>query len=56
MIVSTNSDVEDQLAVAGITEVIGTSSIYRGDERVGAAVQQAEDDASRWSGEQQRGE
>ena len=56
MIVSTNSDVEDQLAVAGITEVIGTSSIYRGDERVGAAVQQAEDDASRWIGEQQRGE
>ena len=56
MIVSTNSDVEDQLAVSGITDVIGTGSIYRGDERVGAAVQQAEDDARTWVNERQNEE
>jgi SulP family sulfate permease len=48
MIVSTNADVDTQLAVTGITGVVGATSIYRGDERVGAAVSRAEGDAIAW--------
>ena len=34
--------------VAGITEVVGEQNIYRGDERIGAAVERALADASAW--------
>jgi SulP family sulfate permease len=48
MIASTNEDIEAQLAVTGITSVIGQGSIYRGDDRVGATIRQAESDAQAW--------
>ena len=48
MIVSTTAEIDDQLAVTGITDVIGPDSVYRGDERVGAATAQAERDALAW--------
>ena len=48
MIASTNVDIEEQLAVTGITAVIGQDSVYRGDERVGATTRQAESDAQAW--------
>ena len=48
MIASTNVDIEEQLAVTGITAVIGQDSVYRGDERVGATIRQAESDAQAW--------
>ena len=48
MIVSTNADIDEQLAVTGITPVVGDHGIYRGDERVGGAIRRAEDDAIAW--------
>ena len=54
MIASTNPDIDEQLTVTGITEVIGSGSLYSGDERVGAAVNQAETDAVAWIEEQRR--
>ena len=48
MIASTNADIDEQLAVTGITVVIGEGSVYRGDERVGATIRQAESDAQAW--------
>jgi SulP family sulfate permease len=48
VIVSTNARIDEQLAVSGIEDLIGPESIYRGDERVGAALQRAEADASAW--------
>ena len=55
MIVSTTAD-RHQLAVTGITDVIGPDSVYRGDERVGAATALAERDALSWIGTQRRPE
>lgn len=52
MIVSTTAEIDDQLAVTGITDVIGPDSVYRGDERVGAATALAERDALVWIAEQ----
>ncbi len=48
MIVSTTAEIDDQLAVTGIADVIGTDSVYRGDERVGATTAQAEREALAW--------
>lgn len=50
LVVSTNDRIEEQLAVAGITAVIGPESVYSGDERVGASVARAEADALAWIG------
>ena len=50
LVVSTNDRIEEQLAVAGITAVIGPESGYRGDERGGASVARAEADALAWIG------
>ena len=47
-IVSTNDRIDEQLAVTGITAVIGPDSIYSGDERVGASVSLAQADAAAW--------
>ena len=54
MLVSTNADIEQQLEVTGIAAVVGDEGIYRGDDRVGAAVSRAEADAVAWI-EEQRG-
>ncbi len=48
VIVSTNERVEEQLRVAGITELIGPENVYTGDERVGAALRRAHADAAAW--------
>ena len=52
MLVSTNAEIEQQLRVAGIEGVIGADSIYRGDDRVGATIVQAEADATAWVAQQ----
>jgi SulP family sulfate permease len=54
MIVSTNPDIDAQLTVAGIVTVIGADGIYPGDERVGAATEQAEADARAWVASRRR--
>ena len=48
VIVSTSERIIEQLAVTGITEIIGPESIYPGDERVGAALRRAHQDALAW--------
>ena len=48
MIVSADERIIEQLAVTGITELIGTDSVYPGDERVGATVTRAYADAQAW--------
>ncbi len=52
MIVSTSDRLEDQLGMAGVTAVVGTENIYSGDERVGATLGKAYEDASAWVEEQ----
>lgn len=48
VIVSANERILEQLAVTGITDVIGAANIYPGDERVGASVKRANADALAW--------
>lgn len=48
VIVSANERIIEQLAITGITELIGEDSIYPGDERVGATIARAEHDAGQW--------
>jgi sulfate permease, SulP family len=52
MIVSASERIQEQLKVTGITELIGESSVYPGDERVGAALGRARADAERWVADQ----
>jgi SulP family sulfate permease len=56
LIVSTNDRIDEQLAVTGITTVIGHDSIYAGNERVGASVARAQEDAVAWIQAQRRSE
>jgi SulP family sulfate permease len=48
VIVSANERIREQLAVTGITDVIGATNVYEGDERVGAATLRAYEDAHAW--------
>jgi len=48
VIVSANERIIEQLAVTGITDVIGDAAVYPGDERVGATVTRAYADARAW--------
>ncbi len=48
VIVSAGERIREQLAATGVTEVIGSSSVYPGDERVGATLLRAYRDAQRW--------
>ena len=48
VIVSANERIQEQLAATGLTAVIGSSSVYPGDERVGATLLRAYRDAQRW--------
>ena len=48
MLVSTNQRIDEQLVVAGIVQEVGADNIYRGDERIGATLRRAHDDASAW--------
>jgi SulP family sulfate permease len=48
VIVSANERILEQLDVAGITALIGVDSVYRVEERVGASLARAHDDAVAW--------
>jgi sulfate permease, SulP family len=48
VIVSANKRIQEQLAVTGITDVIGSENLYTGDERVGATLKRAHADAMAW--------
>lgn len=48
VIVSANERIIEQLAITGITAVIGEDNVYPGDERVGATIARAEADAAEW--------
>jgi hypothetical protein len=52
MIVSASERIQEQLQVTGITDLVGSSGIYPGDERVGAALGRARADAERWVADQ----
>jgi len=54
VIVSANERIQEQLAVTGITDLIGADNIYEGDERVGATVKRAYGDATSWVEDRQR--
>ena len=51
VIVSDSDRVLEQLIVTNITDTIGDANLYAGDERVGATVRRAHDDAVRWIAE-----
>ncbi len=51
VIVSDSDRILEQLIVTNITETIGDANVYAGDERVGATVRRAYDDAVRWIAE-----
>ena len=48
VIVSANQRIQEQLAVTGITDLIGFENLYTGDERVGATMKRAHADAMAW--------
>ena len=48
VIVSVNEQLADQLLVTGLTDLIGAENLYRGNERVGAALDRAHRDAVDW--------
>jgi SulP family sulfate permease len=52
IIVSAGDRIADQLAVTGLTAIIGDDAIYLTDDRVGRALAQAQADAERWVQEQ----
>ncbi len=48
VLVSTNERIEEQMTVGGVVAVIGQDAMYRGDERAGATLKRAMDDAETW--------
>ena len=48
VIVSASERIQDQLRMTGVTDMIGPDNIYPTDERVGATLKRAYDDAQRW--------
>jgi SulP family sulfate permease len=48
MLVSTDTELEDQLEVTGVAESVGRENIYSGSERLGAALGQAYANAKTW--------
>jgi len=48
MIVSASDRIQEQLEVTGVTAVVGEESLYPSDERVGATIRRAFDDATQW--------
>lgn len=55
VVVSAGARVRRQLEVAGITDVIGAANVYGGDERVGATVRKAYEDAVGWVASREAG-
>ena len=52
VIVSDGDRILEQLVVTDITSTVGAQNVYTGDERVGATVRRAYEDALRWVSEQ----
>ena len=48
VLVSADEQLQEQFVVTGVTEAVGEDNIYPTDERVGATVQRAADEASDW--------
>jgi SulP family sulfate permease len=48
VVVSAGERIRQQLEATGVTAVIGPESVYPGDDRVGATLQRAIEDARRW--------
>ena len=48
VIVSASERIQDQLRMTGVTDLIGPGNIYAADERVGATLRRAYDDAQSW--------
>ncbi len=48
MIVSASDRIQEQLEVTGVTAVVGEESLYPSDERVGATLGRAFEDATQW--------
>jgi len=48
VIVSANDRIQEQLAVTGITDLIGDDNVYPGDDAFGATVRRAAADAHAW--------
>lgn len=48
VIVSANERIQEQLAVTGITDVVGPDGVYPSDERLGVTVTRAYEDAAAW--------
>lgn len=48
MIVSASDRIQEQLEVTGVTAVVGEESLYASDERVGATLGRAFEDATQW--------
>jgi MFS superfamily sulfate permease-like transporter len=55
VIVSASERIQEQLRVAGVTDLIGRENIYSGDERIGATVKCAYADGTAWIEQNQRG-
>ena len=51
VIVSDSDRILEQLIITNITDTIGGVNVYAGNERVGATVRRAHDDAIRWVAE-----
>ena len=48
MIVSASDRIQEQLEVTGVTAVVGRDGLYPSDERVGATLSRAFEDATQW--------
>lgn len=48
VLVSSTERIDEQLAATGILAAIGGENVYRGDARVGAALERAWRDAAAW--------
>ena len=48
VIVSLNEPLAEQFRVTGFSDFLGSENLYRGSERVGAALEQAQRDAAAW--------
>ena len=55
VIVSANERILEQLEVTGTVDVIGPANVYMGDERVGATLERAYEDALAWVAERSDG-
>lgn len=48
VLASVSERVQEQLEVAGVTDVVDAADLYLGDERIGATLRRAHDDALAW--------